>query len=271
MYNDYWGLKEKPFENTPDPRFMVYTPQHEEGISRLLYAVRESKGAALLSGVFGCGKTLLGRVLLKELEQDVYRTAFILNPQMEYLELLMSIASALGERDLPTKKTEVLANAVLNSLQTILQNNIRDGKKTVVIIDEAHVIEDRTVWEGLRLLMNFQEEERFILTLIFLGQPELKAKIDANKQLSQRIALRCHLGPLSEEETKAYILHRLKVAGREEPVFAGETLRLVHEKAGGIPRRINNICDLALLTGFGRKLKEIDGASLQEVVRDIEA
>ena len=271
MYNVYWGLKEKPFENTPDPRFIYLTPQHEEGLSRLLYAVRESKGSALLTGVFGCGKTLLGRCLLKELEKDVYRTAFILNPQMEYLELLMAIATALGERDLPAKRTEVLANVVLNSLQTILQNNARDGKKTVVIIDEAHVIEDRTVWEGLRLLMNFQEEDRFILTLIFLGQPELKTKIDANKQLSQRIALRCHLGPLSEQETKAYVTHRLKVAGREGSLFLEETFPLIHDKSGGIPRRINNICDLALLNGFGGKFKEIDVACLQEAVRDIES
>src|SRR3989338_4091726 len=157
MYEEYWGLTEKPFENTPDQKFIYYSAQHEEGLSRLLYAVREGKGAALLTGVFGCGKTLLGRVLLRELEKDIYRTAFILNPQMEYLELLMAIATALGERELPTKRTEVLANVVLNSLQTILQNNARDGKKTVVIVDEAHVIEDRSVWEGLRLLLNFQE------------------------------------------------------------------------------------------------------------------
>ena len=271
MYQTYWNLKEKPFENTPDPRFMYLTPQHDEGLSRLLYAVKEGKGAALLTGVFGCGKTLLGRVLLRELEKDVYRTAFILNPQMEYLELLMAIATALGERDLPTKRTEILTNVVLNSLQTILENNARDGKKTVVIIDEAHVIEDRTVWEGLRLLMNFQEEDRFILTLIFLGQPELKTKIEANKQLSQRVALRCHLGPLSGQETRDYVMHRLKVAGRKAPLFSKDAFPLIHEKSGGIPRRINNICDVALLTGFGRKLKEVDVSCLQEAVRDIES
>lgn len=271
MYSAYWGLHEKPFENTPDPRFIFNTPQHEEGFTRLLYAIREEKGAALLSGVFGCGKTLLGRVLLKELEKDVYRTAFILNPQMEYLELIMAIATALGERDLPTRRTEVLANVVLNSLQTLLQNNARDGKKTVVIVDEAHVIEDRSVWEGLRLLMNFQEENRFLMTLIFLGQPELRTKIEANKQLSQRIAFRCNLGPLSEQETGGYVVHRLKVAGREKPLFSKETLSLIHHKSGGIPRRINNICDLALLTGFGKKLKGIDAECLQEAVREIEA
>ena len=270
MYNAYWGLKDKPFENTPDPRFTYFTPQHEEGLSRLLYAVREGKGAAMMTGVFGCGKTLLGHVLLKELEKDIYRTAFLVNPQMDYLELLMAIATALGERDLPVKRTEILANVALNKLQTILQNNARDGKRTVVIIDEAHVIEERVVWEGLRLLMNFQEETRCILTLIFLGQPELREKIDTNKQLSQRIPLRCHLEPLSQEQTKAYILHRLKVVGREEPLFLEEVFPMIYDKSGGIPRRINNLCDLVLLNGFGKKTKQVDTACLQEAVRDIE-
>ncbi|MBI4437193.1 MAG: AAA family ATPase [Candidatus Omnitrophica bacterium] len=270
MYNAYWGLEEKPFENTPDPRFIFYTPQHEEGLSRLLYAVREEKGAALLTGLFGCGKTLLGRVLFKELEKDIYRVAFITNPQMEYIELVMAIAIALGARDLPTRRSDVLANVVLQVLQQTLQDNARDGKKTVVIIDESHIIEDKHVWEGLRLLLNFQADDKFLMTLILLGQPELKEKIESFKQFSQRIAIRCHVSSLSEEESKSYVVHRLKIAGREIPLFTPEALRFIYGKSGGIPRRINSICDLALLSGFGKSSKEIDLATLQEVVRDIE-
>jgi type II secretory pathway predicted ATPase ExeA len=270
MYEKYWNLKEKPFENTPDPKFIYYDSQHKEGLSRLLYAVREQKGAALLTGVFGCGKTLIGKTLLKELSKEVYKTAFIANPKLGYVELLMTIASHLGAKDLPAKRSEVLTNVVLDALSVILENNFRDGKKTVVIIDEAHVIEDKDVWEELRLLLNFQSENSFLINLLFLGQPELKDIIERNKQLSQRIAIRCHLTHLSQEETYGYIRHRLGVAGRTDEIFSEAAMRLIFEYSGGIPRRINHLCDLSLLTGFSRQVSQIDVATVKEVISDLE-
>lgn len=270
MYEQYWGLKEKPFENTPDPRFFYYSSQHEESLYRMLYSVKEQKGAAMLTGVFGCGKTLIGRIILRELGKDIYRVAFLTNPQMEYIELLMAIANSLGARDLPTKKTEVLTNVVLESISTILENNMKDNKKTVVIIDEAHVITDKHVWEGLRLLLNFQTDDKFLLTLLLLGQPELKDNMDSNKQLSQRIAIRCHLGPLNQGETAKYISHRINIAGATRPLFSDEALGKIYDKSGGIPRRVNQICDLALLTGFGRRADKVDPDIISEVSKDIE-
>lgn len=270
MYEEYWGLSVKPFENTPDPRFLYASSQHEEGLYRLLYAVKEQKGAAMLTGVFGCGKTLLGRTILRELGKDIYRVAFITNPQLEYIELIMSIAYGLGIRHLPNKKTEVLANVVLESIAETLENNLKDGKKTVVIIDEAHVIAEPAVWEGLRLLLNFQADDRFLLTLLLLGQPELKDSVDAIKQLSQRIAIRCHLTSMNSDDTTKYIQHRLEVAGAKNPIFSGEAVHSIYEKSSGIPRRINHICDLALLTGFGRKVQKIDGQIISEVTKDLE-
>ena len=270
MYKEYWKLSEKPFENTPDPKFIYYSPQHEESLSRLLYVVREGKGAGLLSGVFGCGKTLIGRTLLNELDKDVYRTAFISNPYLNYEELLMYIVYNLGGKDLPERKTEVLVNVILARLGEILENNVRDGKKTVIIIDEGHVIKDREVWEELRLILNFQHENKFLLTLLILGQPELKEIIDANKQFSQRISVKCHLGSLNEEETKKYISHRLSIAGRSEPIFTGAAYKMIFEKSGGIPRRINNICDLALFSGFGKEVKRIDTDIIKDASSDLE-
>lgn len=270
MYEAYWGLTEKPFENTPDPRFIYYSSQHEEGLSRLLYAVSEGKGAAMLTGVFGCGKTLLGRTLLKELDKDIYKTAFITNPYLNYEELLMHIVYNLGGKDLPSRKTDVLVNTVLERLSEILENNMRDGKKTVIIIDEAHVIRNKEVWEGLRLILNFQLEDRFLLTLLLLGQPELKELIDGNKQFSQRIAVRCHLGSLNEKETKGYILYRLSVAGRNQAIFTEEAYKLIYKKSGGIPRRINHICDLILFSGFGKDLSIIDENIVKEASADLE-
>ncbi|MFH1201740.1 MAG: AAA family ATPase [Candidatus Omnitrophota bacterium] len=271
MYESYWGLTEKPFENTPDPRFLYHSQQHEEGLSRLLYAVREQKGSAIMTGVFGCGKTLLGRTLLKELGRDVYRIAFVANPQFDYIELLMAIAAGLGAKDLPTKKTEVLANVVVDTLNNILVNNAKDGRRTVVIVDEAHIIRDEQVWEALRLLLNFQLEDKFLLTLLLLGQPELKEIVEANKPLAQRIAIRCYLDKLNREDTVKYILHRILITGRHAPLFNDSALNTIYEKSGGIPRRINNICDLALLTGFGRKLALIDSPIIEEAAADLEA
>jgi type II secretory pathway predicted ATPase ExeA len=269
MYAEYWGLTDKPFENTPDPRFVYYSSQHEEALSRLLYVVREGKGVGMLSGVFGCGKTLLARILLKELDKDIYMTAYIANPYLSYAELLMNIAYYLGDKELPERKTDVLVNVVLERLSKILENNMRDGKKTVVIIDEAHVIKDKQVWEELRLILNFQLEDRFLLTLLLLGQPELKEIIDANKPLVQRIAIRCHLENLNAEETKKYVLHRLAVCGRTQPIFSEEAQRLIYEKSGGIPRRINHICDLALSSGFGKGLSMIDTDVIKDVAGDL--
>ena len=265
MYEKYWKLTVKPFENTPDPRFIYYSSQHEEALSRFLYVVREGKGAAMLTGVFGCGKTLLGRTLLKELGKDTYRTAFITNPHLSYEELLMHIVYNLGIRDLPTRKSEVLLNMVLERLNEILENNMRDGKKTVVIIDEAHVIKDSRVWEELRLILNFQMADRFLITLLLLGQPELNELVDSNKQFLQRIAVRYHLDHLNEQETREYIEHRLAVSGRTEPIFTQDAHKLIHIKSGGIPRRINHISDLALFTGFGKELSLID----KEVIEDV--
>jgi general secretion pathway protein A len=270
MYEEYWGLKEKPFENTPDPRFIFHSTQHEEVLSRLLYIVKEGKGAAMLTGIFGCGKTLIGRTLLRQLEEDVYRVAFITNPYLSYEELLMHILHKLGGENLPVSKAEIFINVILEKMNDILINNMRDGKKTVIIIDEAHVIKDKKVWEEIRLILNFQLEDRFLLTLLLLGQPELKTIIDANKEFAQRIAVKSHLGSLTEEEVKKYIQHRLSIAGRKEPVFQEDAYKEIFMKSGGIPRRVNHICDFALLSGSGEGATLIGKDLIKEVSSDIE-
>jgi len=271
VYEAYWKLKEKPFENTPDPRFLFSSAQHQEGLTRLLYCVRESKGAGMLSGTFGCGKTLLARVLMRELEREVYRVALITDPLLKPEELLLTIANRLGAQELPQTRSELLMNVVLDAIMAVLEENAKEGRRSVVIVDEAHVIEERVVWERLRLLLNAQWEDRFLVTLLLLGQPELKQKVQADKPLAQRIALRCHLEGLSAEETVAYIQHRLAVAGRADgEVCTAAALRLIHEKTGGIPRRINQLCDLALLTGYGQKVTRVDDALIRNVAADLE-
>ena len=266
MYEAYWGLKEKPFHNTPDPRFLYHSQQHEEALSRLIYAIRERVGGALLTGVFGCGKTLLGRALMKEFNQEKYKVAFITNPQMSYLELLLLITQELGGGGLPTKKTEVLTNVVFLTLRDILNKNFKEGKETVIVIDEAHIIQDAETLEGLRLLLNFQLEDRFLLTLLLLGQPELRTKVDEFRQLEQRINIKCHLDHLNEQETGEYVAHRFKIAGGDQHPFTGEALKAIYDYSGGIPRRVNRLCDLSLLSAFGKNVRTIDPQVIKEEV-----
>lgn len=270
MYMQYWGLQKKPFDNTPDPDFLYRSSQHEEALARLLYAVQERKGLAVLTGVFGCGKTVLGQELLRELGEDRFRIAFINYPLLSHVEFLLAIATSLGAGSLPTKKSEVLINFVLDSLNSVLLNNARDGKDSVIIIDEAHAIGDDQIFESLRLLLNFQLPDKFLLTLILSGQPELREKLEINKQLSQRIAIKCHLTNFDLENTIDYILHRLKIAGRKEPIFTREAMQSIYEHTGGIPRRINRLCDLCLLSGLAKGLSLIDEAIVLEETKDLE-
>ena len=264
MYESYWGLRVKPFQNTSDPRFLCRSEQHEEALARLKYAVEEYKACAMLTGIFGSGKTLLAQALVDSLPPDKFTIAFIFNPQLSHVELLREIIYQLGVHDrVPEQKTDIL-----HQLTDILTDNYSEGRHTVVIVDEAHLIEDRLIFEELRLLLNFQKRDKFLLTLILVGQPELRDKIAHLKPLDQRISLRYHLKGLKAEEIQTYIHHRLKVAGCGKNLFDEDTFEMIYESTGGIPRRINQICDLALLTGFGMKSKTITAAIIREVVMD---
>jgi len=274
MYEKHWNLKEKPFQNTPDPRYLYLSGQHEDALMKLSYVVAQRLGCGLLSGVFGCGKTLLGKVLLNDLGAGRYSCAFINNPQVsEPAELFRAIVRNLGGQALPDKKSDLLLDPLLEKLQAILVDNARDGKETIIIIDEAHAIEDPKIFEQMRLLLNFQLEDRFLLTLLILGQPEIKDKIENLKALDQRIAVRCHIGPLSDEDVSKYINHRLKVAGWQPPslesaIFSKEAMDVIFKHSGGIPRRINNLCDLALMNGFARKVNRIEADLVNSVIKD---
>ncbi len=267
MYEEYWKLKEKPFKNTPDPRFLYYSPQHEDALMKLTYTVTEGMGGGVMTGVFGCGKTVVGYALMHNLGKK-YKFAYVSNPQLTFPELLRAIVRSLNPLKLPDKKSELMTDSLLEILKDILVNNNRDGKETVIVVDEAHIIEDAKVFEGLRLLLNFQTEKKFLLSLLLVGQPELMEKIENIKQLEQRMAMKCHLDRLNEKETGEYIVHRLKVAGREKVIFGPSGIHFVYEHSGGIPRRINHICDLSLLSGFGKKVDKIESDLIEQVTKD---
>jgi len=267
MYAKYWGFIKKPFENTPDPEFFYHSSQHEEALMRLLYAVREKKGAAMLSGEYGSGKTLLSRVVMSRLlsEDERYKVALIINPAIPTEELLSEIVYQLGQE---TAK-EDRKSELLHKFNELLYRNMSDRKHTVIIIDEAQTIKDESGLEELRLLLNFQLNEAFLLTLLLIGQPELKDRIERIPQLKQRLAIKYHLGTLDFDETGQYIRHRCRVAGKEEPVFSDNAVGLIYNASGGIPREINNICDLCLLIGMGDKVTNIDENIASQIIRDM--
>ncbi|MDD5730855.1 MAG: AAA family ATPase [Candidatus Omnitrophica bacterium] len=266
MYESYWGLKEKPFENTPDPRFLYYSQQHKEALSRMLYVVREHKGATLITGEYGSGKTLLTRVLWQELQQEhLYQPVFILNPRLSGVEFIQEIVHQLGGESQQSKIE------LFHTLHKILYSNHSSGRHSVIMIDEAQAIENREIFEELRLLLNFQLDNAFLLTIILLGQPELNYIVTNLPQLSQRMAVRFHLKALNEQETREYVLHRLSVAGAKRSIFEEDALGAVFLCSGGIPRRINNICDLALLVGFGNGMVTINKDTVAKISEDLEA
>ena len=209
------------------------------------------------------------RALLNQLNKNIYQVALVNNPYLQSVELLRAIARQLGAENLPIKLPEMSADYFLQVIEEILVNNVKDGRKTVIIVDEAHVITDEDIFEELRLLLNFQYEDRFLLTLILAGQPELAERIRKNKQFSQRIAVGYSLGPLNEEETKNYIEHRLRVAGVERAIFAQNSFRLIFQNSGGIPRRINQICDMCLFTGFNYDAELIDEKFVNEAIESV--
>lgn len=267
MYEAYWHLKEKPFENTPDPRFIYYAQQHHEAFSRLVYVARERKGAALLTGEYGSGKTLLSRVLWQELQQENrYQSVFILNPRLSGLEFVQEIVHQLNGTEPEPNRIELF-----HSLHKILYANHSAGRHTVIMIDEAQAIQDKDIFEELRLLLNFQLDNAFLLTIILLGQPELKLTVSTLPQLSQRLAVRYHLRALSEQETRYYIEHRLEVVQAQKKIFEEDAFKEIYFYSTGIPRKINNICDLALLVGFGNSASSIDRNTIINISEDLEA
>ncbi len=242
-YEEFWGLKKAPFDNVPDPCFYFPSSRHEEGLHRLTYGVEARKGAVMLTGEIGCGKTLLSRALIQHLASERYDVALIANPSFNAADFLKEILYQLG---VARKRTKL---AAVHALNERLLENLKNDKDTILIVDEAQAITDLAVFEELRLLLNFQLNDRFLLTLILLGQPELRSKVEAIPQLSQRVVIRYHLMPFTVDEVGDYIGFRMQAAGASRAVFTPDAMVAVYDASGGIPRKVNTIADLALLIG----------------------
>ena len=250
MYLSYFGLTENPFSLTPDPRFLFMSQRHREALAHLLFGMGDKGGFVLLTGEVGTGKTTLCRSLLEQVPEGV-EVALVLNPKQSSLELVASICDEL-KVSYPTPANSL--KILIDCLNRHLLELHTEGQRTVLIIDEAQNL-SIDVLEQVRLLTNLETNTQKLLQILLIGQPELKSMMAKPelRQLGQRITARYHLTPLSQDETAAYIEHRLEVAGCKRPLFARGTLHLIHRLSGGIPRLINTICDRSLLGAYGRK------------------
>lgn len=266
MYKNYFGFTDIPFSIAPDPRYLYLSDQHKDALAHLLYGVGEHGGFVLLTGEVGTGKTTICRCLLQQIPGDC-EVAYIVNPRQTVVELLQSICDELGiyyfYEDQGTSYLVDLINEYL------LESHSK-GRNTILIIDEAQNLEAE-VLEQLRLLTNLETNEKKLLQLILLGQPELNDLLDRQdlRQLAQRITARYHLQSLTFEETESYITHRLTVAGYSGELFPKATLKLVHRVSGGIPRLINVICDRCLLGVYSANARAVDMKIAKQAIAEI--
>ena len=262
MYEAYWGLGEPPFDNAPNPKFFYLSPEHDEALMRLVYAVRHRKGCGMLTGEYGCGKTTLSRALIHRLVAERYEIGLLTNPGATAADFLREVLYQLGVDVKDSARADLL-----HRLTDVCVRHFQGGRDTVIIVDEAQLVDD-AVLEEVRLLTNLQTDERFLATVILIGSPELVAKVRSLKALDQRIAIRYHLNTLDAAHTASYIAHRLAMAGRSDPIFTDEAIKLIFDFTRGTPREINNVCDMALLVGYSRRVRDVDEKLVADVIKD---
>ena len=262
MFEEFFGFTAKPFGKTPDPDFLYESPQHKEALARLEYAVDE-KELAVLVGEVGSGKTTLSRALIDRVG-DSRPVVLLINPRLTPNQLLRAIATGLGIA--PSKHRSDL----VDQIQTKLVELYEARREPVLIIDEAQLLPAKATFDEIRLLTNFQLDDQNLLSVLLIGQPELDWRLDrpAYAPLRQRIGMRYSLGPLSIEETIAYIEHRIRVAGAARNPFSRSAMEEIHQRSGGIPRLINTLATTALLDAFGDDSLSIEPPRIESAARE---
>ena len=264
MYESFFGLKECPFNVTPDPRFLYFSRHHKAALSSLVYGVESRRGFIQLTGEIGAGKTTLCRTLLTKLGDKVH-TSLVINPKLSEFELLQVIVEDFGIKPKGKKRKDYF-----DALNLFLLEELEKGYNAVVIIDEAQILSAKAL-EQIRLLTNFETPNRKLLQIILAGQPELKDVLDRPdlKQLKQRIAIRSHLPELSREEVGDYIEHRLKVGGAKSTFFTPGALDMLYQISSGIPRIINILADRSMMTAFTQNIRLIEPSMIEYAQADI--
>ena len=267
MYEQFFGLEHAPFQISPDPDFLYPSRVHEEALQQVRYALNHFKGSCLVVGPVGSGKTTICRQILRELDSDSVDYALILNPRLQERELLVQILTDLGE--------EVLSwEGLAQQVQEVLLARYLIGRHVVILVDEAQAMPSESL-EALRLLTNLETNERKVVQVVFFAQPEFEQRLKEEPELlplRQRILVRCQLAPLRWQETRAYIGHRLEVAGGVCGIrFSPWAQRAIHRWSAGVPRLINHLCDKAMLSAYVRQDHRIRYSDAQRARRDVGA
>jgi len=266
VYLEHYGLNEPPFDITPNPRFLFFSPKHREAFNHLLYGIRERKGFVQLTGEVGAGKTTLCRSMLEQLGSR-FATALILNPVLDADQLIKAIAMEFG---LVVKGLDRLDTVAL--INEFLLRLVDEQKDAVLIIDEAQDLSNELL-EQVRLLSNLETDDRKLLQIVLMGQPELRERLNDHRlrQLRQRITVRYHLRPLKRTEVGQYVQHRLHVSGAKgAPYFTAPALWRIYRYSRGIPRLVNAVCDKCLLAGFVHQTDEINFRMVGLAIRELE-
>lgn len=266
MYLEYYNLKEYPFNITPDPRFLYFAKHHKEAYDHLIYGIKQRKGFIELTGEVGSGKTTLCRAVLAALDDEV-ETALILNPCLTETQLLRAMLNDFG---LDVTGRDRLS--YIEKLNEFLLQQNRIGSNVALVIDEAQDLSPQ-VMEQVRLLSNLETDQHKLIQIVMCGQPELKKRLARPdlRQLRQRITVRYHIPPLTQEDTMMYIRHRLWIAGSDGSiVFDAGGIREVYKYAKGSPRLINAVCDNALLAGYVGRTRKIDSRCVKRAIRQLE-
>jgi general secretion pathway protein A len=266
VYLEYYGLTEPPFDITPNPRFLFFSPKHREAFNHLLYGIRERKGFVQLTGEVGAGKTTLCRAMLEQLG-DRFATALILNPVLDADQLMKAVAMEFGLQVKGLDRLETVA-----AINHFLLEQVEHQRDAVLIIDEAQDLTNELL-EQVRLLSNLETDDRKLLQIVLMGQPELRDRLNAFelRQLRQRITVRYHLRPLTRGEMGQYIHHRLQVSGAKgPPYFTTAALWRVYHYSQGIPRLVNAVCDKCLLAAFVQQRDRVDFRMVGMAIRELE-
>ena len=263
MYEAYWELTDRPFRKTPDPRYLFLNETYEEALERLLFAVEEME-FALLTGEVGSGKTTLTRALVDRVGER-YEVGMILNPRLPPRQFLRTVALELGVNEPPFH-----SNDLLERIHERLLALYEADRAALLVVDEAHLIPGKPTFEEIRLLTNFQLDDQNLIAIVLVGQPELRGRLRHRtyRALTQRVGVSFHLVPLSLEDTRAYLAHRLSIAGVERSLFEEEAVLRLHAATDGVPRLLNHLATQALVEGMARGADQIDGGVVAAVLND---
>jgi len=269
MYQQYWQLQSKPFETTADTGFYYPAETHQGALLKLRYAVENQRGAALLAGAAGLGKTLILQTLLRQLDEFCSPRVHMVFPQMPADQLLAYLAESLSGHAHGVETPPIEQS--VRVIEDTLSDNAAAGRHAVLVIDEAQDLVECQTLETVRLLLNFEYDARASLTVVLAGQPSLLPVLDRMPGLDERLAVKCLLRRLKLEETVSYIHHRLQAAGATRDIFDNGALEAVHHLAHGVPRRVNRLCDLALLIGFAEERSQIGESQVESIAEELVA